>query len=103
MSQTDQKIDQLSQVLTWFITEQQKFNTEQKSFNQEQRDFNEHIEKKIDKTQYYLEEFITNNAKIFFEEQTKQASRLRMLDDEVANLKSNIHEMSLQIRALEKV
>jgi hypothetical protein len=88
MSQTDDKIDTLSQLLEGFIQRQEVFNT--------------HIEKKIDKTQYFLEEYITNTAKMFIEEQTKQAAHIRMLDDEVANLKSNLYELSLQIRTLQK-
>lgn len=102
MSQTEQKIDRLSQILEWFIERQESFNSKQESFNSKQESFNDRIESKLDKAQYFLEESIANNAKMFFEEQTKQASRIRMLDDEVMNLKSNIHQMWLDIRALQK-
>ncbi len=95
MSEIDKKIDHLSEVLSSFIEQQQSFNTriEEKI---------DGIDTKVDKVQYFLEESIANNAKMFFEEQTKQASRIRELDNEVTNLKSNLYEMSLQIQALQK-
>ena len=102
MSETDKKIDALTNLLTWFITKQEAFNSKQEAFNSNQEEFNEGLIQKIDKSQYFLEDCISRNAKLFFDEQSTQAARLKLLDDEVSNLRSNVYEMNLQIRSLQK-
>jgi hypothetical protein len=90
-------------VQTKFNKEQKAFNEEQKVFNEEQREFNQKIDKKIDKVQYFLEETIVENSKIFFEEQVKIKTHVRELETEVSSLKDDMVDLASQIRVLQRV
>ncbi len=72
MQQNDD-ISEIKKLLTWFIQEQ-------KAFNEEQKAFNEKIDKKVDKVQYFLEETIAENTKMFFEEQIEMKNYIRELE-----------------------
>lgn len=113
---TSKQITKLENVLANFITEQREFNTEQREFNVEQREFNAEqrkfnaeqiefnvqIDKKIDKVQYFLEESIAENTKMFFEEQIKVKSHVKELEIEVLGLKDDLLELTAQFHAFQK-
>ncbi|MDD2871384.1 MAG: hypothetical protein PHS49_05315 [Candidatus Gracilibacteria bacterium] len=103
MKKEDNKqIDELKSILVDFINIQTKFNEEQKQFNEEQKQFNEKIDKKIDKVQYFLEETIAENTKIFFDEQIQIKTHVRVLEKDISNLKQDVLELSSQVRVLQR-
>ena len=100
----DNEVNEVKQILSQFVLEQKKFNTEQKEFNnwvknfiskqeqfnaeqrafvEEQREFNGVIDAKIDKAQYFLEETIAENTKMFFEEQVRMKNRIGILENQI--------------------
>ena len=64
--------------------------------------FNEKIENKIDKVQYFLEETIAENTKMFFEEQIKIKTHVRAIERDVSNLKEDVLELSSQVKVLQR-
>ncbi len=86
---------ELKNILTDFIVEQ-------KQFNNEQREFNKRIEEKVDKSQYFLEETIAQNTKMFFEEQTRMKKRLRKVEDKTSELENDTLDLSSQIKVLQR-
>lgn len=114
--QENNEIKEIKELLTWFIKEQKIFNEEQKSFNEEQKSFNEEqkifneeqksfnekIDKKIDKVQYFLEETIAENAKIFFKEQNEMKSYIRELEWQIETIKSQMLDLSSRVNLLFK-
>jgi len=104
-----EQITDLKNVLTGFILEQREFNweqmefnSEQRQFNSEQRQFNISIDKKIDKVQYFLEETIADNAKMFFEEQIALKTNIREIEADVSGLKADTLELTSQFRSFQK-
>ena len=112
----NENINEIKELLTWFIKEQKVVNQEQKVFNKEQkifnkeisdfvkeqREFNETIIKKIDKVQYFLEETIAENTKMFFEEQIEMKNYIRELENEVDYMKWQISDLSSRVNLLFK-
>jgi uncharacterized protein YydD (DUF2326 family) len=103
------QMTELKDILTNFINVQTKFNEEQKLFNEEQKLFNEEqklfngkIDKKIDKVQYFLEETIAENTKMFFEEQIQIKTHVRSIERDVSILKEDVLELSSQVRILQR-
>ncbi|MDD2916512.1 MAG: hypothetical protein PHH70_01570 [Candidatus Gracilibacteria bacterium] len=100
-------IQELKEILVGFITEQKGFNEEQKKFNEEQRVFNEEqrsfnveIDKKVDRVQYFLEEPLAQNTKMFFEEQIEMKATIKELEDEVVHLKNDMLHFTSQLNML---
>lgn len=83
-----------------FTTEQKAFNEEQRDFNEEQRVFNQDMIAKIDKAQYFLEESLAQNTKIFFEEQSETRVTVKELEDEVFHIKNDMMNFSSQLKTL---
>lgn len=103
------EVSELKDVLLWFIKEQTQFNQEQRQFNeeqrqftQEQRQFNEHIEKKVDRVQYFLEETVATQAKMFFEEQVEMKADMREMESEITSLKNKLSDLSWRVNLLFK-
>lgn len=108
------EVTELKNIMLGFISEQKQFNEEQKQFNEEQRQFNEgqkqfdkeqrefnkNIDRKVDKVQYFLEETIAENTKMFFEEQISIKNHVRELEDEVKDMKMDLMELSSQFKLL---
>lgn len=86
---------ELKQILLSFIQEQTKFNEEQKAFNIS-------IDKKIDKVQYFLEETVATQTKMFFEEQIEMKTEMREMETEITNLKNDLSNLSLRVNLLFK-
>jgi hypothetical protein len=101
MSWDSTDIADIKNLLTGFITEQQKFNSEQKQFNAEQREFNIKIDKKIDKVQYYLEESLAQSTKMFFEEQIELKAEVESLENEVSNLNETVAHIMSELKLLQ--
>ncbi len=87
------EFQELKEILVWFIQEQ-------KAFNEEQKAFNEKIDKKIDKVQYFLEETIAENTKMFFEEQIEMKNSMREMENEIEDLKSKFIDVSNRLNLL---
>ncbi|MFA5917113.1 MAG: hypothetical protein WC850_02655 [Candidatus Gracilibacteria bacterium] len=71
-------------------------------FIQEQKLFNEKIDKKIDKVQYFLEETIAENTKMFFEEQIEMKNYIRELEGQIKTIKSQMVDLSSRVNLLFK-
>lgn len=99
-TQKDADIQELTKILVGFITEQKAFNAEQKAFNAEQRIFNQEIDKKIDKVQYFLEESLAQNAKIFLEEQLEMKVEIKELESEITHMKNDMIFFTSQLNML---
>ncbi len=93
--QENNEIKEIKELLVWFIKEQTLFNEEQKLFN-------EKIDKKLDKVQYFLEETIAENAKMFFEEQIEMKSYIRELEWQIKTIKSQMVDLSSRVNLLFK-
>lgn len=93
--QENNEIKEIKELLVWFIKEQT-------IFNEEQRVFNEKIDKKIDKVQYFLEETIAENAKMFFEEQIEMKSYIRELEWQIETIKWQMLDLSSRVNLLFK-
>jgi hypothetical protein len=93
--QENNEIKEIKELLVWFIKEQKLFNEEQKLFN-------EKIDKKIDKVQYFLEETIADNAKMFFEEQIEMKNYIRELEWQIKTIKSQMLDLSNRVNLLFK-
>ncbi len=78
------------------------FINEQRKFNKNQIQFNEELIVKIDKIQYFLEESIASNAKMFFEEQLEMKTTIRELEEKVDTLKNNLLDLSMRVNILFK-
>lgn len=123
MEKNNSELKEIKNILIWFISEQkdfnnkiekkinnlESFNEKQKifnekieSFNEEQKAFNEKIEKKIDKAQYFLEETIATNTKMFFEEQIEMKTEMREMEDEIKYLKNDLIELTLKVNHIFK-
>ena len=85
-----------------FIEEQRTFNEEQRTFNEEQKIFNQEIDKKADKVQYFLEEALATNTKMFFEEQIELKSYVKELEIEIEALKEDILDLNTRFNLLFK-
>ena len=96
------EIAELKQILLSFIQEQKVFNEEQRDFNEEQKVFNVSIDKKIDKVQYFLEETVASQTKMFFEEQIEMKTEMREMEVEISNLKNDLSNLSLRVNLLFK-
>ena len=58
------------------------------------------IDKKIDKVQYFLEETIAENTKMFFEEQIKMKNYIRELEVQLNDMKWQILDLSSRVNLL---
>lgn len=104
---THSDVKELKEILVGFIAEQKIFNEEQKSFNEtvtgfiaEQKSFNEEIIRKIDKAQYFLEESLAQNTKMFFEEQIELRVTVKEMEDEISHLKNDMILFTSQMNML---
>jgi hypothetical protein len=86
--QENNEITEIKELLVWFI--------------QEQKLFNEKIDKKIDKVQYFLEETIAENTKMFFEEQIEMKNYIRELEWQIKTIKSQMVDLSSRVNLLFK-
>jgi len=62
-------LNEIKLLLSSFVKEQKAFNEEQKVFNEEQKAFNKEIVLKLDRVQYFLEEWMAANMTTVLEEQ----------------------------------
>lgn len=121
MDPLENQISTLTSILTTFITEQKQFNTEQRAFNAHvetrftgiETRFDtvetrldtietrfDTVDKKIDKIQYFLEETIAENTKMFFEEQIEIKTNMRELESEVSKLRESVTLLTSELNIL---
>ncbi len=85
-----------------FVSEQKVFNAEIREFVSEQKTFNINIDRKVDKVQYFLEESLTANAKMFYEEQLEMKTDMRWMEEEISHLKNELFDLSSRVNLLFK-